>query len=310
MSDISVSRRRFGQGALALMGAGLVVPAALAQDAAGATKTITTSAGTYDIPLEPQRLIAVDHRLDLEPALALGLPVIGYSLRDNLAAWVPVAEGTTFIGSPPTQELLLSYDPDLIFCTDLPGTKMWPIDQLAAVAPVIPVDYELDWKDNLNRIGAWMDRTEQAAAFIADYQSMVDALKAKAGDKLSRKVAAVWYDQDGGNIQLMLGAGTANVTLAGQVLHDLGGVTVDGSLLGEYGMVSMELAPEVLSDVDAILIDSSFEEQLAAMEASPIWQRLPAVAAGRVYRTTGTFYGGGYSAKRLVGEWEKVFDLL
>ena len=73
------------------MGAGLVVPAALAQDAAGATNTITTSAGTYDIPLEPQRLIAVDHRLDLEPALALGLPVIGYSLRDNLAAWVPVA---------------------------------------------------------------------------------------------------------------------------------------------------------------------------------------------------------------------------
>ena len=58
-----------------------------------------------------------------------------------------------------------------------------------------------------------------------------------------------------------------------------------------------------------MLIDSSFDEQLAALEASPIWQRVPAVAAGKVHRTTGAFYGG-YSAKRLVGEWEKLYDLL
>lgn len=307
MSRFTLSRRQFG---VSLGAFGLAATMPRLAFAQGATKTITTSAGTYDIPLDPRRVIAVDHRLDLEPALALGLPVIGYSLSDALEPWVPVKEGTEFIGTPPTPELLLSHEPDLIFCTDIPGSEMWPIDRLSAVAPVIPVDYEMSWQDNLLRIGEWMDRSEIAEAFIADYTAQLDALRERIGGKVKRKVAAVWYETTSNEVQFLLGAGTKNVTLAGQVLHDLGGVTVPEEPLGEYAVVSMENTLEIMADVEAVLIDAYTEDQLAAMEASPIWQRVPAVAAGRVYRTRGTFYGGGYSAKRLIGEWEKLYDLL
>lgn len=304
-----ITRRQLTMGAAALGLTSLVMPRAFAQDQ-DATKTITTSAGTYDIPLNPQRVIAIDHRLDLEPALALGLPVIGYSLRDNLNPWVPIAEGTRFIGTPPTQELILAQEPDLIFCTDIPGSEMWPIDRLSAVAPVIPVDYELTWKENLLRIAAWLDRTDVAEAFIADYEAQLAALAARAGTGLTKKVAAIWYEEANDEIQFLLGAASKNVTLAGQVLEELGGLTVDPDLLGDYGLISMENALEVLADVEGILIDAHSDAQLAALEASPIWQRVPAIAAGRSYRTNGTFYGGGFSAKRLIGKWEQLFALL
>lgn len=310
MHTLNLSRRRFTVGGAALGLSALIAPSAFAQSESG-TKTITTSAGTYEIPLNPERVIAVDHRLDLEPALALGMPVIGYSLRDNLASWVPVEEGTRFIGTPPTRELILSHQPDLIFCTDIPGSEMWPIDQLKDVAPVIPVDYELNWKGNLLQIGEWLDRSDIAQAFIAEYETMIATAVNAVGEKIaSSKVAAVWFDANAGHFQFLLGEGTRNVTLGGQVLADLGGTTVREDILGDYGMVSMEQILYVLADVDAVLLDLYTEEERAALAASPIWQRVPAVAAGRTYLTTGTFYGGGYSARRLVGEWTKLYDMI
>ena len=52
------------------------------------------------------------------------------------------------------------------------------------------------------------------------------------------------------------------------VLADLGGRTIASDRLGEYGVISVERAPEVLGAVDAFLLDADDESRLAALEAN------------------------------------------
>lgn len=289
------------------MGAGLAAQPARAQSA---VRTITTSLGTYDIPADPQRVVVIDTRLDLEPAVALGLPIIAYSYFQQIEPWVPYQGASTFIGTPPSREAVLALEPDLIVCTDLPGTDMWPIDKLADVAPVLPVDFEMSWKDNLTRMGDWLGRRDRADAFIAEYETELAALKRKHEAVLGRKVAAIWSSPGDAEINILLGLGTKQVTMIGQVLDDLGGVTVSQDGLGEYGNISFERMGDVLGDVEAIAVDHFDASEIEQLEASPVWQRLPAVKAGRVLKTTGAYYGGCYTARHLIGEWDKLYSML
>lgn len=307
MGRFHTSRRAFSLGLAALAGAGWA-----GRGTAQEMLSVTTSLGTYDIPADPQRVVAIDPRLDLEPALALGLPVIAYSLTETVEPWVPVSKDAVFLGAPASRENVLVQDPDMIICTDIPGSEYWPIDKLKDIAPTLPVDYEMDWKQNLVRIGDWLGRAAAAQAFIDDYLGSIAALQAKYRAVLAeKKLAALWYEAEGNELQALLGTGTSNVTLAGQVLDDIGGKTVDQGKLGEYGIFSMENAIDVLGDVNAIIFDGGDDDGTqAALEANDIWKRIPAVAAGRVYWTTGIFYGGGYGAKRLVGEWDKTLALV
>lgn len=300
-----INRRQF---TLCLGAAGL-----LATSPAGAadTRTITTSVGTYEVPTQPQRVVAVDFRLDVEPALALGLPIIGYGVQEAMPSWIPLPAGNTYIGGPPDREAITMLNPDLIICTDIPGSEYWPIDKLSGIAPILPVDYKMNWTANLTRLGGWMGREQAAADFIAAYQAEIDAVKASRAEALQSKlVAAIWFEPENNEIQVQLREGTSNVTLAGQVLADLGGRTIDPAQLGEYGVSSVERASDVLGAVDAFMLDSDEPDRVAALEANPIWQRLPAVAAGRVVKSPGTFYGGGYSARHIIPEWNKLFALL
>jgi ABC-type Fe2+-enterobactin transport system substrate-binding protein len=215
---MTLSRRTFTLSTLALGLGALAGPAR----AAGETASITTSLGTYDIPRDPQRVVAIDFRLDVEPALALGLPVVGYGVQEERLDWVPLPADAAYVGGPPSREAIVGLDPDLIVCTDIPGSEYWPIDRLAPIAPTLPVDYELSWQANLTRMGEWLGRADRAAAFIADYQASVDAVRATHAAALAGgKLAAIWYEPDSSEVQVLLGEGTSNVTLAGQVLADL-----------------------------------------------------------------------------------------
>ncbi len=300
---VNLNRRAFNVGAAALIG---IVATGIAR---GADKlTVSSSLGSYDIPANPQKVVAIDFRLDVEPALALGLPVIGYAVQEEMPEWIPLPAGASYVGGPPDREAIAALSPDLIVCTDIPGSDYWPIDKLGGIAPVLPVDYQMNWQANLRRLGGWLGRNDKAEAFIADYQAKLDAVKAARADTIAGKlVAAIWFEPDSNELQLLLGEGTTNVTLAGQVLADLGGRTIADNKLGEYGVISIEKAPELLGAVDGFLLDASEPDRVAALEAHPIWQRLPAVVAGKIVKSAGAFYGGGYSAKHIVPEWDALY---
>jgi iron complex transport system substrate-binding protein len=302
-----LNRRRFALGTAAALGSAMLLRPAFAQ---ATTRSITTSVGTYDIPSDPQRVVVIDTRLDLGPAVALGLPIVAHSYFQDIEPWVPYDGADNFIGAPPSREAVLALNPDLIVCTDIPESEMWPIDKLADVAPVLPVDFNMHWRDNLTRMGDWLGRRDRADAFIAEYQAEIEAARIKHAAVLGRKVASVWSSPDDNEINIMLGVGSPQVTAIGQVLDDLGGVTLSGEGLGEYGNVSYERMGDVLADVEAIVIDHFEQRELDVLQANPVWQRLPAVVAGRVLTTSGAYYGGGYTARHLIGEWDKLYSLL
>ena len=88
----ALTRRKFG------IGAGMAAVATLlsscsSSDGSGTSddtqmRTVTTPLGTYDIPTNPKRVLAVDARTDLELAIALELPVFGYNISPA-TEWFP-----------------------------------------------------------------------------------------------------------------------------------------------------------------------------------------------------------------------------
>jgi len=90
---IILDRRAFTFGVAGAALSAALPSRAFAQDEE--MRTVTTLYGTYDIPAFPQRVAAIDSRLDLQAALALGLPVVGYG-HSQPGPWVPLPDGLEF----------------------------------------------------------------------------------------------------------------------------------------------------------------------------------------------------------------------
>lgn len=297
-----ISRRAFGIGAAMFAAASQVTGLARAQE----TRTITTSLGTYDIPATPRRVIAIDSRLDLEPAVALGLNIIGHAYGPP-EPWVPSDPAWEFVGEQPDLEKVLALEPDLIVCTDVgnPDSEWWPINRLKTVAPVLPPSYEQSWKDILRQIGEWTGTTGAADAKLAEYDALIADIKARRGELIaSRKVAIVQPVED-----REVYARSVLSFLQPQVLNDLGGTTIPEHAPGEP--VPAEQFGTVYGDVDAILYVTFEDGQAEKLESNPLWARLPAIANGKTLVPRGnTNYGGIYTAIRIAQLLDELYGTL
>ncbi|MET3924759.1 ABC transporter substrate-binding protein [Devosia sp. 2618] len=229
-----LNRRMFTLGA----GAALVtLPAARAwAQSPVETRSISNWIGDYDIPANPQRVIAIDERIDLETALALKLPVIGYS-HAPMNPWVAVETDAEFIGAPPNIEQILGMEPDLILCSDWGDSEGWPLQRLRSVAPVLPLDASIGWRANLENISGWLGMEGRADAAVADFDAYVAGIRARHESIAKSKVIALHYLPGEGEMKIR-GQGSNHA----DVLKDLGGHTIDPSII-EEGNVSMELLP-------------------------------------------------------------------
>ena len=88
-------------------------------------RSVTTPLGTYDIPVNPKRVVAIDSRLDLEPAVALELPLVGYTYA-HATPWVPIDSSVPFLSEIPNREQILALEPDLIVCLNY-ESEWWPV---------------------------------------------------------------------------------------------------------------------------------------------------------------------------------------
>lgn len=298
---IKLSRRALGAGAAGLALTGLLPKAALAQE----MHSITTSLGSYDIPVDPQRVIAVDSRLDLEPALALGLSVIGHAYGAP-EPWVPVPEGLAFVGEMPDLEKVLTLDPDLIICTDVgdPDSDYWPIGRLKDIAPVLPPDYKWPWKDILARLGTWTGRDGAADNVLAEYDALIADIKHRRADQIASRSIAVVQPWTDGTIYLQ-----ADMSLLQpQVMADLGAKTIPAV---EGNVVSPEKFGDILGAVDGILLVLHAEDGLDRAASQATWPRLPAVAAGKVLGRVGnTNFGGVYTAMHIARLLDELYGML
>lgn len=300
-----LSRRRFGLG----LGAALAsVPfgRALAQGT-GETRTITNWLGTYEIPANPRRIIAIDTRIDLETALVLDLNLLAYSDRD-VQAWVPADPDMLKIGTPPNMEEILGLEPDLFICrSDFPDMDYWPVARLQEIAPVLPTEPQLGWRENLANFGRWLDVEGTTSALIAEYDALCAEIAARHDARLRNDKVVMLYLREGNQVYVR-----GHDSAQERVLRDIGGHTLSAEEFPS-GFVSMENLPGLLADVSAIAyMDFSGDDpDYAALLEHPLWPRIPAVAAGKVYRSIGnTNFGGAYTAIQTAREWDALYSLL
>lgn len=306
---LPLTRRQFGLGASALLlGGGLTKPA-WAQDA---TRTVTTSLGTYDIPVQPKRVVAIDPRTDYEPALVLGLPVIaiGQSEYWGDLSHTPRADDLAFIPLPTTSEAVLALEPDLIICSgEDPDGEWWPAARMQQIAPVLTTTFSRRWQDDLLELADWLDRREPADKAIAEYNAAVETLKLRYADKLANdKIAVLTFSSEFRTFSAFIPGGEYSDP-KGELLKDLGATSIDRALLSDEGF-GMESIVDVLGDVDAILLCNFGTGGLIDLADDVLWPRLPAVVAGRVHEATGyTWYGSYYTAMKALGQLEAMLAL-
>lgn len=300
-SSFKLSRRAFGAGTAGLALAGLLPKAAFAQE----TRSVTTVLGTYDIPANPQRVIAIDSRLDLEPAVALGLNVVGHAYWKP-EPWVPAQEDWVFVGEAPVLEQVLALDPDLIICTDVGdhNSEYWPIAKLKDIAPLLPPAYAQPWKSIVAELGAWTGREGQADAIIAEYDALIADIKTRRAELIATKKIAVVQPWTDGTVYLQ-----AELSLLQpQIMADLGSITpppVEGNI------ISAENFGTYFGDVDAILYVNHGEGVVEQISADPIWNRVPAVAAGKTLAPVGnTNFGGVYTAMQIAKFLDELYGKL
>ncbi|MBB3037033.1 ABC transporter substrate-binding protein [Hoyosella altamirensis] len=286
-----LTRRDFmiGSASLAALLSACSVQQGDSDQGASATRTVTTALGTYDIPLEPRRVIAIDSRLDLEPAVSLQLPLVGYSYSEA-ERWVPVEGDLEVLTSPVNLEEVAALQPDLIICTDL-GTEdpQWPREALMQIAPVLPLDFTLPWRESLTQLIGWLgiSDTGKARAATAEYESKLEDIRGRHRRGLAEhKIALINYGSGGAN-------GTAPSGIAAQVAHDLG--------IELYRPVEGKdpISPErydLLAPADGLLVTT-------AVDGAPdrgtdvLWGEIPAVAAGAVIYSNGNVnFGSVYTA--------------
>lgn len=275
--------------------AGLAVSAALPSQAfAQETRSVTTRYGTYDIPANPQRVVAIDSRLDLQPAMALGLPVVGYG-HSQPGRWVPVPEGLEFYGSEINIEQVLASDPDLIICAGYdPDSVWWPANKLREIAPVVPTGNDQPWKEAFRDLAVLLGREGEGEAAFAEYDALIAEIKARHGDKLQTKTVVSVQPAEG-----VLYVMNGSSMLQPQVLADLGARTIPpkADQLYDSGEIPTEGFGETLGEVDGILLATTSPEGASLLDGLDPWNRLPAVANGVLVASEDNInYGSIHSA--------------
>lgn len=266
-------------------------------ESSGETVTADTPYGTFQVPLHPKRLVILEGRQDLEIAVALGLPKpVGLgsnAVGDDglLREFVPfTTDGVEVIpGGETPLEKVIALRPDLIIGRDINIDEIR--DALATVAPVLSVNQQqgVDWRTSLTEVGTWTGRAEQAAEALAGYEEHVNEVKARHADKLAATTTAMlqpgtegkWYSCNSDGFYLQ-----ARTTrdLGATYLPVLDETKQDANAYGPPGAM-LEFSDEqfpILAPADLIVAVVGDEATKAALEGNPLWQRLPAVQAGRV----------------------------
>ena len=127
-----------------ITGCGTQEQAAAPTATVAATRTVRHAYGTTDVPLKPQRVIALDAFFTLTPLVELGVPVIGSvslgspavypGLSDQESANI-VSIGNGRLGS---LETVAALKPDLIIGIDFVEP---PYEELSQIAPTVINSY-------------------------------------------------------------------------------------------------------------------------------------------------------------------------
>ncbi|MEM8534823.1 MAG: ABC transporter substrate-binding protein [Chloroflexota bacterium] len=157
-------------------------------------RLVEHSLGEAQVPLEPQRIVAVSGIWEFEALLVLDVHPIAAAGDDagfRRTAWFPHMEpyiDDDQIERLPSRrsinlEAVVRMQPDLII-----GMSNWiepTYDELSQTAPTVGIHHELSWQDTLVDVARVVDRVMQAEAYIEDYEQRLTDLATRYDDVLN-----------------------------------------------------------------------------------------------------------------------------
>ncbi|MFB6367507.1 ABC transporter substrate-binding protein [Paenibacillus elgii] len=254
------------------------------------------------VPAAPKRIFAPYLEDSL---LKLGIkPVAQWSsgpqgqdyLQDQLNG-VPLLD---FSGGPPSPEVLMSYNPDLIILQNNSYSGNGTYEKYAKIAPTYAfTNASGDVEKSLATLGSLLGKSAEAEQALKAYRQKVQEAKEKLDQAAKgKKVAVIRFAARG--VSLMGGN-----YMSGQVLYQKLGLGKPKLVEKENSAaISLEILPQL--DADYIFYINQYgqgSERIKEMMDSPIWKAIPAVKQGQVFEVSDKYWlGNGLIA------YEKIID--
>lgn len=297
ISSTVVTRRDFlrasGASVLACVVAGCAAPTATVETPstdAGYPRTVETPEGAVRIERRPERVVCGSARMDLDPVVACGVVPIAYFDQSDYglgpAPWT-TAQAPNLRAIPATGlpvEQVVAERPDLLVAQSylVEDTR----DELTQVVPVLSAGNSTDsadgWVTTLDQVAAALGAEEAAARHKESVDQRLQALAAQVASLRDLRIATI-YGYNGSIGQEARGSGT-------YAIFERLGLTLPDRLAAEPGF-SVELSLEQVSeaaDADVLLVadwsSNPDDETTQSLLTSPLFRRLPAVAAGKAAR--------------------------
>jgi iron complex transport system substrate-binding protein len=254
------------------------------QPQVGNCRIIQHEFGETCVPLKPQRIVALNPDINLDPLIALGIEPIGYT-SDRIKGKEVLSgvslddvKGATNVGKPdqPSIEKIFMLKPDLIL-----ATKYHPYQFLSAIAPTVVVPspnlemagHEAFFKENLRYVAKVLGEETKAESVLSQYQKRIEDLKQRLGNRLSQiKVSVIYY------IHGLVYTPAKNYDATADVLIDLG---LHYKLPPSGKSFSIESVDEYNTDI--LFIINLERKPLSFFRQHPIFSRLKAVKNNRAY---------------------------
>ncbi|WJD51014.1 MULTISPECIES: Fe(3+)-hydroxamate ABC transporter substrate-binding protein FhuD [unclassified Enterobacter] len=259
--------------------------------------------------VDPHRIVALEW-LPVELLLALGITPYGVADVPNYNLWVnepALPDSVIDIGlrTEPNLELLTQMKPSYMVWSAGYGPSA---DVLARIAPGRGFTFSDGKKpltmarQSLQEMAQLIGREPAARAHLNEFDAFIDSMKprfAKRGDRpllmvtlLDARHMLVFCP----NCLFQEPLDAFGIPNAWQGETTFWGSTAVGiDRLGEF------------KDVDVLCFDHGNERDMQALMATPLWQSMPFVRAGRFYRAPAVwFYGATLSAMHFVRVLDKV----
>jgi iron complex transport system substrate-binding protein len=241
-----------------------------------ASRTLTDESGRkVTVPDHPHRVICLLPSVtDTVFALGSGDDVVAIS---DYTTYPPAALKKPSIGSlvKPSIETILSFHPDLVLGTEIPGSAETATQLEAVGIPVYLVDPHglAGILHSVESIGEALNREQQAAALNASLQRRIDAVRARtAGKPAPRVLVPIWYDP------IITVGKHAFIT---EIVEAAGAKSVTDDLIADWPQISLEAV--ITRAPDSLLLIRGGKIDIATLQKQPGWSSLQAVRTGKVY---------------------------
>ncbi len=278
------------------------------------TRQVPSDNGPVTVPAEPKRVVAAIGSFETD-MVAVGItPVL---TTEFAGPWVDLGPDTTITKNiPPTPEELLVADPDLIvgwnWVTKEPG-----FDKIAAVAPYVGLgetqatagagwDFKVpmkSWDTLFLSVCEAVGRRERGLELVQELETKIDELARRRADAEQISVARIEFHEAG--MFTWRGQNEDTAELMRRI-----GIEVAGPEETEQDL-SLERLPEI--DADWLIIPvgggSMPQDVFDQVADSDIFQRIPAVQAGRMITVDGALWPGlGYLwAVAMIEDLDRLF---